>query len=67
MRRPGLPITPRFWRDGVKVDMVPRLFASPATSGLYQHENLVPLRNIASERQVELPSHGMATAHSKES
>ncbi len=47
--------------------MVPRLFASPATSGLYQHENLVPLRNIVSERQVELPSHGMATAHSKES
>jgi len=48
--------------------MVPRLFASPATSGLCKHENRVLLGNNASERQVERPpSHSIATAHSKES
>jgi hypothetical protein len=52
----------------VRAGMVPRLFASLATSGLYKHENCVLLGNNASERQVELPLlHGVATPHSKES
>ncbi len=48
--------------------MVPRLFASPATSGLCKHENRVLLGNNASEHQVERPlSRRVATVHSKES